>query len=259
MAGCKAIGFDLFNTLITLERQAFATAVARLVAALNACGLEVPAERFDTAHREAALSFILQARESGLETHNRFWIAAALSRLGWEVDPGDERIARAVEAYFSAFLEHARLIPETLEMLGSLGGRYRLGLLSNFTHAPAARAILDRLGLTPFFEALLISGDLGYRKPHASVFNALCQELAMSPGEILYVGDDPEADVDGALEAGLASVWMTYVRDNNIPQPPSVWVRHTSYPEGSAQRVSDWADFLAWLEGSEGTTPRPSG
>ena len=53
-------------------------------------------------------------------------------------------------------------------MLGELKERYRLGLLSNFTHAPAAKEIIDGVGLASLFDVVLISGDLGYRNPHPS-------------------------------------------------------------------------------------------
>jgi len=97
-------------------------------------------------------------------------------------------------------------------MLETLKGKYRLGLLSNFTHAPAALRIIDHMGLSPFFDVVLISGQIGYRKPHPSVFRRLVESLCVNGGETLYVGDDPEADINGALRAGLQPVWFTYAR-----------------------------------------------
>ena len=62
-------------------------------------------------------------------------------------------------------------------MLRELREIYPLGLLSNFTHAPAARGLMDHLGLTSFFDVVLISGELGYRKPHPHVFRQLIEAL----------------------------------------------------------------------------------
>jgi putative hydrolase of the HAD superfamily len=190
-----AIGFDLFNTLITVEPHALDEAMRRLIRNLRQSGLELGDEPFKEAHQEAALRFIEKARQNGRETHNRFWISAALQTQGYDVPPDDLRIAAAVTAYFSAFLKRCHLIPGTKEMLRALRGLYRLGLLTNFTHAPAAREIIDRVGLTPFFDVLLISGDLGYRKPHPLVFRRLIEHLGVEKNQILYVGDDPEPDL----------------------------------------------------------------
>ena len=83
-------------------------------------------------------------------------------------------------------------------MLGSIEGQYHLGLLSNFTHAPAAMKIINRLDLTPFFDVVLISGAVGYRKPHPLVFHRLIDQLGVKKNQIIYVGDDSDADITGA-------------------------------------------------------------
>ena len=248
MNGIKAVGFDLFNTLITVEPHAFDHAVNILSASLQEEGLAVEPEAFRTAHREAAIHHISETRRDGRETHNRFWISTALNHLGWAVEPDDPRIARAIEVYFSAFIEFCHLIPGSEEMLGALKARYPLGLLSNFTHPPAAQAILDGLGLTSFFDVVLISGEVGYRKPHASVFRLLVEKLGVAPEELLYVGDDPEPDIDGARSAGVQPVWSTYVRDRRLPLAPGVAAQQLDSPQCAAPRISSWEDLLRLLK-----------
>ena len=244
----KAIGFDLFNTLITADTQALIDAMSRLTQSLQQSGLALELDAFKKAHRDAALRFIKETRQHGKETHNRFWISAALESQGHNVPPDDPIIAKAVEAYFSAFPEHIQLIPGTSEMLGTLKGRYRLGLLSNFTHAPAAKAVLDSVGLTPFFDVLIISGELGYCKPHPLVFRRLIEQLGVKKGQILFVGDDPLPDITGALQAGLQPVWMTYVRDKNIPLSPSA-SSDAEMVDSKVPVISTWQDLVDLLDG----------
>jgi len=247
MQSIQAIGFDLFNTLITVDAQALDDALTRLTASLVADGLDIDPDRFREEHREAAVEHVLQAREDGLETHNRLWISQALHRLGSPLPPEDPRIAKAIEAYFSAFLESSEIIPGTLETLDQLKGRYRLGLLSNFTHAPAARAIMARVGLSGCFEVLLISGELGYRKPHPKTFSALTASLRTAPEATLYIGDDPKADVDGAMASGLLPVWTTYVRDRNIPQAPGLASILQEESNCDCPRISNWPELFSLL------------
>ncbi len=244
----KAIGFDLFNTLIVADSQALIDAMGRLTHSLQQSGLALESDAFKKAHRDAALRFIKETRQHGRETHNRFWISAALESQGHHVPPDDPVIAKAVEAYFSAFPEHIQLIPGTSEMLGTLKDRYRLGLLSNFTHAPAARAVIDSVGLTPFFDVLIISGELGYCKPHPLVFRRLVEQLGVKKGQILFVGDDPLPDITGASQAGLQPVWMTYVSHKNIPLR-SGDSSDAEMVDDNVPVISTWQDLLDLLDG----------
>ncbi len=251
-----AIGFDLFDTLVTLHPQTLQEAMGILIQSLRRGGLQVEAEQFRKAYREAATLSLEQARLSGIETHNRFWIRDALQSLGEDVSEEDPRIGQGVDAYFSAFYSNCRLIPGTLEMLGALKkARYRLGLLSNLTHAPAGREILRRMGLRPFFDVVLISGELGYRKPHPLAFERLVASLGVPREEMLYVGDDPECDVDGAMRAGIRPVWTTYTRDHNVRFVPSLVSGDVSSPGTAVPRVSGWGELfrlLRWEGFAEG-------
>lgn len=57
-------------------------------------------------------------------------------------------------------------------------------------------------------DALVISSEIGYRKPHPAFFQAVCKRLELSPRQILCVGDDLENDVRGALRAGLSATLL---------------------------------------------------
>ena len=247
MHNIKAIAFDLFNTLITVESHGLGEALTRLVRSLKKSGLDLEYEPFKQAHRESAVRFLEETRKDGTETHNRFWISDALKSLGYDVPPDDPRIATAVDSYFSAFLDLCHLIPGTGEMLQALKDRYRLGLLSNFTHAPAAKHIIEHVGLNHYFHVVLISGDLGFRKPHPSVFWQLIDRLGVEKNQILYVGDDPEADIIGALQTGIQPVWTTYVRDNNIPATPGIRIGSDETPDIEVPRISTWEDLFSLL------------
>ncbi|MGE3536934.1 MAG: HAD family hydrolase [Candidatus Tectimicrobiota bacterium] len=241
MQHIQAIGFDLFDTLVTVKTLGFEEAIGRLIRSLQSTQLPVDAETFRPLYRQTARSFMDAARQEGKETHNRFWICAALRTVGYTVNPDDPRIAAAVEAYFSAFIDHATPLPGSTEMLAALHGRYRLGLLSNLTHAPAAQRILDKLGLRDYFDVVLVSGELGYRKPHPHVFHALLNQLQASQHRTAFVGDNWEADVQGAHHVGMQPIWLTYGQES--PPPPE---STTAPPE--VPRVATWHALLDLLQ-----------
>jgi FMN phosphatase YigB (HAD superfamily) len=91
---------------------------------------------------------------------------------------------------------------------------------------------------------------LGYRKPHPLVFNRLVEALGTDKEKIIYVGDDPEPDIDGALQTGLRPVWTTYVRDRDIPFAPGVASDQAATPNDNVPRISDWQELLTLLDGA---------
>lgn len=212
MEHITAIGFDLFDTLITLENLGFKEAMDRLVRELQGQGFPVASETFLPIYRETASAFMSKAHEEGKETHNRFWISTALRRLGYEVTPDDTRIEQVVNAYFTAFIDHAVLLPNTLPTLHMLKRHYRLGLLSNFTHAPVVYQLLKRFGLDHVLDIQLVSGALGYRKPKPVVFDTLAERFGVPHAQIAFVGDNFQADIEGAKTAGLWPIYTTYAQ-----------------------------------------------
>lgn len=248
MSHIRAIGFDLFNTLITLEPPTLNRAMGSMIHSLRDNGFFIEDTPFVDAYEKATLMYIEKSRRNGRETHNRYWISAALGALGYPTLPYDPRIDRAVDAYFSDFFHGCCLIPGTKEMLEVLKPNYRLGLLTNFTHPPAVRRVIDALGLCPFFEGVLISGELGYRKPHPSVFSNLIDLLGAKRHHILYVGDDPEPDIIGAQRSGLQPVWTTCVRDQKIPVARGLFSKEDDEPDFQVPRISKWEELLSLLD-----------
>jgi putative hydrolase of the HAD superfamily len=202
-----------------------------------------------------------KARDEGRETHNRFWISAALQRFGYEVVPDDTRIAQVVDAYFTAFLDHAVLLPNTLLTLQMLKRHYRLGLLSNFTHAPVVYQLLKRFRLDDVLDIQLVSGALGYRKPKPFVFDTLAEQFGVPHAQIAFVGDNLQADIAGAKEAGLWPIYTTYaqhyktMQSNGVqaaesgddPDPPTVFrpvTREHGHSDTDVTLIQSWDDLL---------------
>lgn len=91
--------------------------------------------------------------------------------------------------------------PEVRQVLEQLRGRFRLFILSNFD--ARLKSILNGLGLLPLFEAVVISSEIGYSKPHAGIFSHAARLAGLKPEECLHVGDEKQADLHGALQAGF--------------------------------------------------------
>jgi putative hydrolase of the HAD superfamily len=111
------------------------------------------------------------------------------------------------DAYFSElWMEFTKpgvweLFPEVREVLGTLGNRYRLGVLSNFDSR--LHTILADLGIAHFFEHVIVSSEVGADKPSLRMFAEAADRFDAAPDMILHVGDDPEADWGGGRAAGV--------------------------------------------------------
>lgn len=244
MRNIRAIGFDLFGTLVYLNHRSQDEARRKLVEILRSNGFALETGPFLEVYLASVNKFRAQARNDHVETHNRFWISEALRQSGFPVFPDDPRIGQAVEAYFREFNRYLAVLPGTLEMLASLRKRYRLGLLSNFTHAPAIREALPRLGLYQYLDFILISGEIGHRKPGAVAFSRLIENFGLPGEEIAFVGDDPRSDIQGARAAGIQPVWTLYARRYNGWQP-----EEPEFPVDSAvPRVENWEELLSLFD-----------
>jgi putative hydrolase of the HAD superfamily len=113
--------------------------------------------------------------------------------------------AAAAEQALDVFLHERNrvdLYDDVLPALARLKTRYRLFAVSN------GNADLDRCGLGGWFEGHVTAASAGAAKPDARIFAELAAAARVGRDEILHVGDDPLADVVGATQAGIASVWL---------------------------------------------------
>jgi putative hydrolase of the HAD superfamily len=90
----------------------------------------------------------------------------------------------------------------TLHELASLG--INLGIISNWDDRLGP--LLERLGLSKYFEAIVISCDVGFPKPSPVIFEHAAKKLGVPPDSILHVGDSLDTDVAGAKSAGFEAL-----------------------------------------------------
>ncbi len=123
----------------------------------------------------------------------------------WGLDAG---LAERLIAYFwEHYDRHCRLPDDVLPTLATLRERgLKLGVITNGAGA-RQRAKIAALGLADLFDAILVSGEEGVRKPDAEIFDRALARCGVAPHEALFVGDHPVADVRGAHDAGLVAVW----------------------------------------------------
>ena len=94
-------------------------------------------------------------------------------------------------------------------LLARLSERFKLGLVSNYPCGQSVRDSLARNGLAEFFDAIVVSADVGHVKPHPRPFKTALDQLGVTPQRALYVGDNWFGDVQGAKRLGMQAVHTT--------------------------------------------------
>lgn len=147
---------------------------------------------------------------------------------------GIEPSMLAPEAVQMLLLTHMRELSKAVvfpahhgPVLRELHSRYRLAVVSNFDYTPTTRYILEREGIADLFETIVVSDEVGWRKPKPVIFETALRRLGLGADRALFVGDRADIDVAGAQGAGMAAVWVN--RDGaELPagmRPPEFEIR----------------------------------
>ncbi|MBV8496345.1 MAG: HAD-IA family hydrolase [Gammaproteobacteria bacterium] len=226
LSDVRAIAFDLDNTLWDVE-----PVLARAEACLDAWLREhCPriAQRLSSEDMRRAREQL--ARREPHNAHDVTYLRLT-ALAGHAREHGyDERLAHEAFAVFLAARSEVQLFNDVAPGLARLGARFALGSLSN------GNADLAQIGLGQVFAVSLNARQIGAAKPERHCFERLARELAVPPGQVLYVGDDPLLDVDAARAAGCAAAWM-----NRRAQP---WPAQLRPPQFT---VRDCAELAALL------------
>ena len=200
MDGFKAVLWDLDDTLYS-RRQSVLEMYPGLLAE---CVYENRSEEF---LREAA-AFLMSRMVRSMTDIKGF--QALL-----ECFPGDKPFdhAQCMAYYYAHILSYARMTPGAVEILQRLKNQgIRLALVTNIIPELLAyqRKKVEKLCIADYFDAVIYSAEFGIHKPDRRIFDHAAATLGVSNEECLFVGDDPDSDVTGALNAGMEVVWLDH-------------------------------------------------
>jgi HAD superfamily hydrolase (TIGR01549 family) len=232
----EAVLFDYGNTLIPFARPQMDACDSALRTAMEKHFGPVDGDRL----KELRDADRLAPFRNGYRENELTGTVASLVRRLFNREPGTEQIADLLQARFDAVVGAIEAPPYAADVLSRLAGRYRLALVSNYPDGKAIRTSLERTGLAPFFESVVISGEVGYVKPHPRPFVVCLEQLSLAPSEAVYVGDNWLADVQGAMQLGMQVVWIRQWEavDNFAPDPGDL------QPEATIQHLTELPSLL---------------
>lgn len=137
------------------------------------------------------------------ETSQEFLRVERFRRLLEGADP--EAIS---ERYLENLAESAHLLEGAKELLHALHGEFGMALVTNGI-ADVQNSRLDRSGLRPLFDAVVISAEIGHAKPNAPFFDEVFARIGQPRREeVLMVGDNLQVDIKGGSDYGTGTCWI---------------------------------------------------
>jgi putative hydrolase of the HAD superfamily len=134
-------------------------------------------------------------------------VARTMKAAGYQILPFDDYFATVYQKFASPGVWE--LFPDVLPVLAELHRlKIRLGVISNFDSR--LYDILSHLSVRDAFEHLIISSEIGTRKPAAGIFRTAVERFKVDFHEILHVGDEMEADFSGARAAGFEALLVDH-------------------------------------------------
>jgi HAD superfamily hydrolase (TIGR01549 family) len=211
----NAVVFDLFDTLVDLmtENVPFSDFGGRRLPSFIGDLHAAVSERADVdvgAFIDAFGHVDREHRQSryakGLEVPTGERFDALLAHLGL----ADAELSQTLtELHMRGVRAQVRDVAHHPSVLADLAEMSSLAVCSNFSHTSTAHAVLEHADLTPHFAAIVISEEVGIRKPRCEIFEVTLAALGCEPAETLHVGDSLSADVAGAHALGIRTAWVT--------------------------------------------------
>lgn len=197
MKNIDAIIFDFGGVLIDLDYN-------KTIDAFKDLGIE----NFDNLYSQANQSGLFDNIETG-KISSQFFINEILKLLPKGTTPN-----QVVSAWNAMLIE----VPQqTIDLLTKLNGKYRLFMLSN-TNAihieKAWRIWAETSMISPetHFEKIVLSHEIGMRKPHVETFQWVLNEHDLNAENTLFI-DDSIQHIEGAKKAGINTIHLKNIQD----------------------------------------------
>lgn len=202
----KHILFDLDHTLWDFDKNSRETLVELFhtfeLASLGSFNCNDFCDTFCTVNQQLWALYNRGAYDQQRLRTERFKLILA------ELGVAEELVPSALaDEYLKLCPTKPHVFPYTAEVLQYLQQRYALHILTNgFSDVQAVK--LRSAGLTNFFIEVVSADTIGYQKPSREIFDYVIDKIGASCDECIMIGDNLEADVKGALNAGIDCVFF---------------------------------------------------
>lgn len=205
----KHVFFDLDHTLWDFDKNSALT----FKKIFNIHNIEVSFEDFIEAYEPINFNYWKLYREEKISKSKLRYgrLRDAFDAINYV--PKDEIIHKLSEAYIEYLTTINYLFDGTIEVLEYLNNLYELHIITNgFKEAQQRK--LDNSKIAGYFRTVTNSEMVGVKKPNPKIFNYALDLAQAAPDESMMIGDNLEADIQGAHNAGMSAIWFDYKNEN---------------------------------------------
>lgn len=203
--------FDLGNTLIYFEghwQQVINEMNIALVDALCDMGYRLDRQTFADTFSTRSEAYYQQRDEDYIE-HSTYEVLRQLMSEIQARDPDPTHLREAIRKMYLVSQAHWHLEQDTIDCLETLmASGHRLGIISNAGDDTDVQTLIDKAGIRAYFDIIVTSAAFGVRKPGRKIFQFALDHWQARPEQAMMVGDTLGADILGANQMGIASVWI---------------------------------------------------
>lgn len=223
--------FDLGSTLIYFAgdmNTVMTEALRQATRALREMGYPLDEQVFPDAYNALIQTYYQKRNDTFLEFTAGQVLEEALSAHGF-TDLPREHLLQALRVLYGVPQAHWLVEEDAAPTLQTLRERgCRLGIVSNAADDEDVQTLVNQANLRGYFDFILTSAKAGYRKPRPEIFQQALAHWGARPEQAVMVGDIVSADVVGAANVGMASVW---IRRRNNSAENQEWIKR--YPPGA--------------------------
>ena len=151
-----------------------------------------------------------------IETSTFLVLKELLDEKGY-ADVSVRVIRESLDEHYAVTQKNWRLEKDTITCLEALQqANYKMGVISNAGDDRDVQQLIKRFNIDSYFELILTSAACGYRKPHQRIFELALEYFNVRAEEVAMVGDTLDADILGANQMGMYSIWIT----RRVENPP---------------------------------------
>lgn len=212
MSRIRAVLIDLGNTLLYFDGnwpQVFSQADQELARELINAGLDLDQEAFIREFRARLMVYYEQREAEFIEHTTAYVLKDVLAEFGHE-HISEATLQPALRRMYIVSQAHWLLEEETIPCLEALKRQgYQLAIVSNAGDDADVQSLVNNTNIRRYFDLILTSAACGIRKPNARIFEFALERLKVSPKQAVMVGDKLGADILGAHNASIFSIWVT--------------------------------------------------
>jgi putative hydrolase of the HAD superfamily len=118
-----------------------------------------------------------------------------------------EYVIRSLIAnYWRNYKERCYVKPEVISVLNELAIKHDIGLVSNFIVRGGVEELLKQSNLLQFFSSIVVSVDVGWRKPHPYIYQKVLDLSGIQGDQAIFIGDDYQNDYEAPQNLGIRTL-----------------------------------------------------